>query len=50
MYPVILLTNMNLSNDSLYINFYFHSIFLKLVDSNIYNLDIDYDRIKKLML
>lgn len=50
MYPVILLENMNLSNDNLYINFYFHSIFLKVMDSNIYNLDIDYDRIKKLML
>lgn len=50
MYPVIFLANMNSNNDNLYINFYFHSIFLKVVDSNIYNLDIDYDRIKKLML
>lgn len=49
MYPVIFLANMNLNNEDLYINFYFHSIFLKIIDNNI-SLDIDYDRIKKLMV
>lgn len=47
MYPIITLLNMNLSNNILYMNFYFHSIFLRIIDDD---LDIDYGRIKKLML
>lgn len=49
MYPVLYLENMNISNNNLYINFSFDSIFIKMVNNDLNNIEIDYDKIKKLM-
>lgn len=38
---------MNLYYDKIYINFSFHSIFVKIKKT--YDIDIDYNNIKKLM-
>lgn len=46
-YPVLCCFNMNLYYDKIYINFSFHSIFVKIKKT--YDIDIDYNNIKKLM-
>ena len=46
-YPILYCLNMNLYDDKLYINFSFHTIFIKLIEKH--NIDINYDKIKKLM-
>lgn len=44
-YPVLCCFNMNLYYDKIYINFSFHSIFVKIKKT--YDIDIDYNNIKK---
>ena len=46
-YPILYCLSMNLYDDKLYINFSFHTIFIKLIEKH--NIDINYDKIKKLM-
>lgn len=47
MYPILCILNMNIYNEDLYINLFYHTIFIKITDG--INLDIDYNNIKKLM-
>lgn len=47
MYPILYLLHMNLYDDNLYLIFSFHTIFVKIIEDNL--LDINYERIKKLM-
>lgn len=47
-YPILYCLKLNLYVDKLYINFSFHTIFIKLIE-NYHNIDIDYDKIKQLM-
>lgn len=50
MYPILYLDNLTMSNDKLYINFSFNSIFIKVVNNDVHNIEINYEKIKNLMI